>query len=108
MARALLHPTGEVVVRYTVPRRLARAAPLSAIPLMETPSENGLLVALVLEPPAMLRFIRTGVCGPQEARVDVADLMRQKHWVLRLAWNADYLQVSVEPTSSSPTGHPGL
>ncbi len=74
---------------------------------METPFENGLLVALVLEPPTMLRFIRTGVGGPQETRIDVAHLMRQQHWVVRMAWNADHLQVSVEPTSSQPTEHPG-
>jgi hypothetical protein len=94
-------------VRYTVPRRLARAATSSAIALMETPDENGVLVALILEPPAMLRFIRTRVGGPQEARIDVADLMPQKHRIIRPAWNADRLEVPVEPTSSARTEHPG-
>jgi hypothetical protein len=69
---------------------------------METPYENGLLVALVLQPPTTLRFIRTGVHGAREARMEVAELMRHEHWVILLAWDSDELRLSAQPAPRAP------
>jgi hypothetical protein len=97
VARALAQPAGTATVHVSVAARLRRSLPPWRTPLMETPYEDGLLVALVLDPSGDVVLVRTGSReGPREARAGVAHLLGVRDWVVTMSWDAEQLAVAVE------------
>jgi hypothetical protein len=62
---------------------------------MQTPYDH-VLVALTLGVDDTLSYIRTGSReeGSRVARTNVHDLLRARHWVVTLTWNADDVTVA--------------